>query len=202
MFAFLRGTVALKSIDHIALDVNGVGYKVFVPDTVHRRLVPHQEVTLLTYCHIREDVFHIFGFLKEEELALFRMLMTITGIGPKVAQAVVGALPVSEFGRAILESDVNAFTRVPGVGKKMAQRIVLEMKTKMGQDPELSKILGESDAGDAEPAGDDVYEALIALGCTPPEAKKAAAHARKELGADAPDNELVRVALRSLARVK
>ena len=108
-----------------------------------------------------------------------------------------------EFARAILESDVSAFTRVPGVGKKMAQRIVLEVKTRMGQDPEMSKILGESEGG-AEPEleGDDVYEALISLGCSPAEAKKAALHARKELGEDAPANELTRVALRSLARVK
>ena len=202
MFAFLRGSVAHKAVDHIALDVNGVGYKVFVPDTIHRKLVPHQEVTLLTYCHIREDVFHIFGFLKEEELTLFRMLLGITGVGPKVAQAVLGALPVGEFGRAILESDVKAFTRVGGVGKKMAQRIVLEMKTKMGQDPELSAILGEPDRAAEDMAGDDVYEALISLGCTTHEAKKAAAQARAELGEAAADNELVRVALRSLARAK
>ncbi|MBI2432362.1 MAG: Holliday junction branch migration protein RuvA, partial [Candidatus Hydrogenedentes bacterium] len=153
-------------------------------------------------CHIREDSFQIFGFLKEEEVALFRMLMTISGVGPKVAQSVLGALPVAEFGRAILESDVSAFTRVQGIGKKTAQRIVLEMKNKMGQDPELSKILGEPGQGEPDLAGDDVYEALISLGCTPPEARKAAAHARKELGDSAADNELVRVALRSLTRVK
>lgn len=201
MFAFLRGTVVFKAADHIALDVHGVGYKVFVPESVQRRLAKNQDVTLITYCHIREDAFLIFGFLKEDERALFTMLLSISGVGPKVALAVLGALPLNEFGRAILESDVNAFTKAPGVGKKMAQRIVLEMKTKMGQDPELSAILGEGDAAVAAPEGDDVYDALISLGCTPAEAKKAAAHARKHLGDDAPAPELVRVALRSMARV-
>jgi holliday junction DNA helicase RuvA len=202
MFAFLRGTVALKGPDHIALDVNGAGYKVHVPDSVHRRIKPHQEVMLLTYCHIREDTFTIFGFLKEEEKTLFQMLLSINKVGPKVALAVLSAMPPQEFGRAIMDNDVKAFTKVSGVGKAMAQRIVLEMKSRMGQDTELSAILGEPD-GEAEAMeGDDVFEALVALGCTPAEAKKAAAGARKELGDDAPAEELVRVALRSMAKTK
>ena len=83
MFAFLRGVVAAKTLDQIHLDVNGIGYEVFVADTVHRRLIPEQNATLLTYCHIREDNFQIFGFLREEEKSLFLMLLSITGIGPK-----------------------------------------------------------------------------------------------------------------------
>jgi holliday junction DNA helicase RuvA len=201
MFAFLRGTVASKALHHIALDVNGVGYEVQVPDPVYRRLTPHQEVTLITYCHIREDIFQIFGFLKEEEKALFMMLLEITGVGPRLALAVMSGLSVSEFGRVILESDIAAFTRVPGVGKKMAQRIVLEMKAKLGQDTELRAILGEPAVVSESDEGDDVLAALIALGCTDAEARKAAAKARKELGTEVNDEELVRAALRSLARV-
>ena len=199
MFAFLRGTVAFKALDHIALDVGGAGYKINVPDSVYLKLVPNQDVRLLTYCHIREDTFQIFGFLREEEKSLFIMLLSINKVGPKVAMAVLSGMPVTEFGRAVLESDVEAFTKVPGIGKAMAQRIVLEMKSKFGQDSELSAILGESENIDDTPEGDDVYEALCSLGCTAHEAKKTAAHARKELGKDATDEELVRVALRSLA---
>lgn len=200
MFAFLRGTVAHKGIEEIALDVGGVGYAVHVPETVQRRLVMHQEVTLLTHCHIREDLFLIFGFLREEERALFMTLLTVTGVGPKVALAVLSTLPPAEFGRALVENNVTALTKAPGVGKKLAQRILLEMKSKLGQDTELNAILGEP--GESEPAAgtDDVYEALISLGCTPQEAKKAAAHARKTLGAGARDEDLVREALRSMAR--
>ena len=202
MFAFLRGIVALKAVDHIALDVGGAGYKLSVPDSVYRKLVVNQDVRLITYCHIREDTFQIFGFLKEEERTLFTMLLDITGVGPKVALAVLSALPVAEFGRAVLESDVAALTKAPGVGKRMAQRIVLEMQNKMGQDPELSAILGEAER-EAEPTeGDDVYEALVSLGCTAAEAKRAAGKARQALGNDAADEELVRAALRSMARVK
>ena len=201
MFAFLRGAVALKGAGTIALDVNGVGYQIHVPDPVLRRLAPGQEITLITHCHIREDAFTIFGFLREEDKRVFDMLLGVSGIGPKLAMAVVSAMSVVEFGRALLESDVDAFTKIAGVGKKTAQRIVLEMKAKLGQDAELKAILGE----DADSANghdrDDAIEALLALGCTPGEAKKAATGARRDLGDKAAAEDVVKAALRSLARV-
>ena len=200
MFAFLRGIVARKAPDHIELDVHGVGYEISVPELVYRKLVVNQEATLLTYCHIREDAFQIFGFLREEEKALFKMLLGITGIGPKVSLAILSGMSPSEFGRAVLESDVTAFTKIGGVGKKTAQRVVLEMKAKLGQDAELNAILGEPDTA-ATPDSDDVIAALCSLGCTLGEARKAAATARKSVGADASPEELVKAALRSIARI-
>lgn len=200
MFAFLRGTVMSIGINRIALEVNGIGFEVHVPDTVQRKLACDCEATLLTYCHIREDCFQIFGFFSEEERRLFTMCLDITGVGPRVALAVLSALSAQAFARAVQEQDIAAFTRAPGVGKKLAQRIILEMKSRMGQDPELDSLLGAP--GRTEPeGGDDVYEALLSLGCTPAEAKKAAAHARAALGDGVRDEELVRAALRSLARV-
>lgn len=201
MFAFLRGTVAFAGINRIGLDVNGVGFDVQVPDSVQRKLSRNQEATLLTYCHIREDSFQIFGFLLEEEKALFVECLDINGVGPKAALGLLSALSVAAFAQAIQEHDVTAITRAPGVGKKLAQRIILEMKNRMGQDPELNALLGAPDAKAAAEEGDDVYEALISLGCSPAEAKKAATHARDSLGEDATDEELVRAALRSLAKV-
>ena len=198
MFAFLRGTVARKTVNHVELDVGGVGYEVWVPDSVHRRLAPDQTVSLLTYCHIREDAFQIFGFLREEEKALFKTLLTVSGVGPKVALAILSMMSPGDFGRAVLDNDVTAFTKVGGVGKKTGQRIILEMKAKLGQDAELDAILGEPEA---VPDTDDVIAALCALGCTMGEAKRAAAGARKKLGNDAPDEELVKAALRSMAKV-
>ncbi len=200
MFAFLRGTVARKTLDHVELDVAGVGYEVYVPDGVHRKLIVDGSATLLTHCHIREDAFQIYGFLREEERALFRTLLGMSGIGPKVALAVLSAMSVAEFGRAILDNDVTAFTRVGGVGKKTAQRLILEMKAKVGQDAELSAILGEAE-GAGEPERDDVIAALCSLGCTFAEAKKAAVAARKVLSDDASDEEVVKAALRSMAKV-
>ena len=200
MFAFLRGRVAAKPLEHIQLDVNGVGYLVFVPASVHAKLVVDREVTLLTYCHIREDSFQIFGFLQEEQKTLFTMLLSVSGIGPKVALSILSQMAPSTFGAAIRESDVAAFTKVSGVGKKTAQRLILEMKAKLGQDAELDAILGE-ESDEESLDGDDVVAALLALGSTPLEAKRAAARARKKSGKDASDEELVRTALQSLARV-
>lgn len=201
MFAFLRGTVALKTTNYIALDVGGVGYQLSVPESVYRKLAIHQEVTLLTYCHIREDSFQIFGFLKDEEKTLFTTLLSINKIGPKVALSVLSGLSVQAFGQAVLENDVKAFTKISGVGKAMAQRIVLEMKNKLKQNPDLNAIIGEPEGVDAAPEGDDAYEALLSLGCTPQEAKKATVSARKKLGEDATDEAVVRAALQSMAKV-
>ena len=200
MFAFLKGTVAYIGINRIGLDVNGVGFDVQVPDPVQRKLSRNQEVLLLTYCHIREDSFQIFGFLTEEEKALFVECLDINGVGPKAAMGLSSALSVASFAQAIQEHDVTTITRAPGVGKKLAQRIILEMKNRMGQDPELNALLGAPDAADAAD-DDDVYEALISLGCSAAEAKKAATRARESLGEEATDEELVRAALRSLAKV-
>lgn len=199
MFAFLRGTVTHKTPVHVELDVNGVGYQIFVPESVNRRLRAGTEATLLTYCHIREDAFQIYGFLREEERTLFTSLLGITGVGPKVAMAVLSAMSVQEFGRAVTGNDVTALTRISGIGKKGAQRIILEMKARLGQDAELNAILGEAET--AAPDRDDVIAALCAMGCTIGEAKRAANRARAQLGNDAPDEELLRVALRSLAKV-
>ncbi|HEO70465.1 MAG TPA: Holliday junction branch migration protein RuvA [Candidatus Hydrogenedentes bacterium] len=201
MFAFLLGSIAQKALTHVELDVNGVGYQVFVPDSTHRKLVPNQDATLLTHCYIREDAFQIYGFLREEERALFRTLLGVSGIGPKVALAILSAMSPAEFGRAVLENDVKAFTRVGGVGKKTGQRLILELKAKMGQDAELGALLGEPAFEDADIGRDDVIDALCALGCTMLEAKRAAAKAREKLGAEASDEELVKAALRSMAKV-
>ena len=200
MFAYLRGTVAAKAAGHIELDVGGVGYAVSVPDTVHRRLTVERPVKLLTYCHIREDSFQIFGFLRPEERTLFLMLLSVSGIGPKVALAILSGLSPSAFGRAITDSDVPAFTAIGGVGKKTAQRIILEMKAKLGQDAELDAILGEHTATD-DLEEDDAIAALVSLGCSVQEAKVATTFARDRLDDDAPDEEVVREALRSLAKV-
>ncbi|MDX9973518.1 MAG: Holliday junction branch migration protein RuvA, partial [FCB group bacterium] len=191
--------VANKGVSHIDLDVGGVGYEVWVSSNVLRKVVTEQTVTLLTHCHIREEIFQIFGFLREEEKLLFRMLLGISGIGPKLALAILSALSVTQFAQAIRENDVTALTRISGLGKKTAQRIVLEMKAKLGQDAELSAILDEPIAVIDE--NDDVLAALCALGCTIGEARKLATKARAELGNGASDEDVVKKALSSIARV-
>jgi len=199
MFAFLNGTIERIQPTHVELDVHGVGYHVFVPETVHRKLHLGDKVKLLTHCYIREDAFSIYGFIQEDERALFTTLLTISGVGPKVALAVLSAMSVQEFAKAVTDNDVSALTRISGIGKKGAQRIILEMKTKLGQDTELGALLNEPSPSTDE--RDDVVEALLALGCTSSEAKQAATAARNQLGDHARDEDLIRAALRSLAKV-
>jgi Holliday junction DNA helicase RuvA len=198
MFAFLRGTVARKGQGRLELDVHGVGYELLVPDGVLRHVVTDAEATLLTHCYIREDAFTLYGFLREEERALFRLLLGVTGVGPKVALAVLSGLGVHAVGEALNAQDITAFSRVQGVGKKTAQRLVLELRAKLGQDAELSTLLGEPAAGAAAEPQDDIALALISLGCTPNEAQRAARSARESLGEGATDEDLVKAALRSL----
>ena len=200
MFAFLRGKIALKKINQVALDVKGIGFDVLVPDLLQNRLTVGEEVTLLTYCHIREDSFQIFGFSTEKERSLFTTCITISGVGPKVALALLSTLSVDALIQAVQVQNIEVLTRVPGVGKKLAGRIILEMTSKMGKTTELSALLGQPEAN-APVEGDDVYEALISLGCSIAEARNAATHARKTLGEQAADADLVREALRSLAKV-
>jgi len=197
MFAFLRGTVARKGAGRVELDVHGVGYELSVPDGVLRQLVKDAEATLLTHCYIREDAFTLYGFLREEERALFRLLLGVSGVGPKVALSILSGMGVQGFSEALNAQDVTAFGRVHGVGKKTAQRIVLDLRAKLGQDAELSAILGEPAAAAPE-AQDDIALALISLGCTPNEAQRAALAARESLGEDASDEDLVRAALQSI----
>lgn len=200
LFAYLRGTVAEKTVKGVVLDVNGVGYWILVPQGVHQQLSVDRPALLLTYCHIREDLFQIYGFLRQEERALFELLLGISGVGPKAALSILSTLGVREFGRAIHDSDVAALTKVSGIGKKGAQRIVLEAKAKLGQDAELDAILGETDASGLEDA-DDVIAALCAMGCTLAEAQKAAAKARAKLNGEATDEEVLKAALRGMAKV-
>lgn len=200
MFAFLRGVVADKPPNEIVLDVNGVGYLVYVPRSVWDRLDVESTALLLTHCHIREDAFQIFGFQRQEEKALFELLLGISGVGPKVALAILSTLGVADFRNAVLNNDVTAITRVNGVGKKGAQRIVLETKSKLGEDTELGALLGD-EVPAAIGSGDDVVAALCALGCTTAEAQRAAKKARDTAEPDTPDEELVKTALRSMAKV-
>ncbi len=200
LFSFLRGRVADKVPGEVVIDVNGVGYRVHVSDRVWSRLTLESTAQLLTHCHIREELFQIFGFLGHDEKALFELLLGISGVGPKVALAVLSTLGVTDFRRAVLANDVTAITRVSGVGKKGAQRIVLETKSKLGQDTELGALLGDEASLDSE-AGDDVVAALCALGCTLAEAQRAAKKARDASEPDTPDEELVKTALRSMAKV-
>ena len=191
MIARLRGAPVGRSAEGLVLDVGGVGYLVAATPTALRRADGAAEVTLETYLHVREDALQLYGFADAAERELFTHLLTVNGIGPKVALAVVSGSPPAELRRAIALGDAARFQVIPGIGKKTAERIVLELKEKLGGDG----VAALPPAGVAAAGHAVARDALVELGYTPAEAERALAEVDPEL----PAEERVRLALRSAA---
>jgi Holliday junction DNA helicase RuvA len=172
----------------LVLDVNGVGYLVAATPSVLRRAESADELTVETYLHVREDVLQLYGFADRGERELFTQLLTVNGIGPKVALAIVSGSPADELRRAIVREDAARFQAIPGIGKKTAERIVLELKEKMGAN--LSVASSPSDDGHVV-----ARDALVELGFSVADAGRALA----QTDASAPPEERVRQALRKAA---
>ena len=192
MISRLRGTPAGRTPDGLVLDVGGVGYLVAATPSALRRAADASEVTLETYLHVREDALQLYGFAEPAERELFLHLLGVTGIGPKVALAVVSSAPPSELRRAIALRDPARFQAIPGIGKKTAERIVLELEEKLG-----SEDVVPLQAVTTEPTSSHVVarDALVELGYSVIEAEQALARTDPDLSAE----ERVREALRSAA---
>ena len=190
MISRLRGTLAGRTSEGFVLDVNGVGYLVAATPAVLRRATAGAEVTVETYLHVREDALQLYGFADAEERELFVHLLTVSGVGPKVALAVVSGSPAAELRKAIAMGDHARFQAIPGIGKKTAERIVLELKEKLGAvtEPALAAV------GDA-PSHLVARDALVELGYSVVDAERALADVDPEL----PAEERVRLALRGAA---
>ena len=184
MIARLRGKAVASTPDGLVLDVGGVGYLVAATPSAVRKAGAAEEVTVETYLHVREDMLQLYGFADREERELFVQLLTVNGVGPKVALAIVSGSPAAELRRAIVREDTARFQAIPGIGKKTAERIVLELKEKLGTVEPVA------------PAGDIVArDALVELGWTLVDADRALADVDETL----PVEEQVRLALRKAA---
>ena len=190
MIARLRGRPAGRTNDGLVLDVNGVGYLVAATPSILRRVSAGSELTVETYLHVREDALQLYGFADAEERELFVHLLTVSGIGPKVALAVVSGSPPGELRRAIALGDHARFQAIPGIGKKTAERIVLELREKLGSvsDTGLTAL-------DDAPGHLMARDALVELGYSVIDAERALAEVDPEL----PPEERVKLALRSAA---
>ena len=167
MIGFLRGKVAYIFPDYCFLDVHDVGYRVFVSHQTRNHIGIGEEVMLYIHTHVREDAILLYGFFSQEEYDLFQHLIGISGIGPKVAQGILSAITANEFYRLIHQKDVKAITKLPGIGKKTAERIILELKDKLA--PTMVDDISSTDqtAGLAGDIGDKISEtteALLSLG--------------------------------------
>jgi Holliday junction DNA helicase RuvA len=181
MYAYLRGKVASKTASHIIIDVQGVGYKVAMPARMVQDLTLGQEATIYTYLQVREDALALYGFSEQETLTLFEMLLTVTGIGPKLALAIVDGTRASALYQAIVDNELTQLTRIPGVGKKTAQRLVWELKDKVAASlPQLSSLETTDAASGDQSVRSQVIAALTALGYRPDEAQGALRAARNQ----------------------
>lgn len=134
MIASLRGLLLKKGSDHVILEVGGVGFRVLVPGFVLDRIgSAGHELTLVTHLHVREEELSLYGFITEEDKELFEQLLTVSGIGPRTAMNALSALPQEALRQALANEDLTTLTRIPGVGKKTAQRLVLDLKDKVGK---------------------------------------------------------------------
>ena len=192
MIGRLRGTLLSKQPPSLLVDVQGVGYDVEVPMSTLYGLPPlGSEIVLLTHFVVREDAQLLYGFASEAERHAFRQLIKVSGVGPRIALAVLSGLSVDELTRAIAMQTPEALTRIPGIGKKTAERLVLELRGK------LADALGaQSPSGSSVPSSADVLHALMALGYSEKEAALAARSIPEGLGVE----EGIRTALKALAR--
>lgn len=158
MIGSLTGTVSFKRSDCFFLSVGGVGYVVYPPQRILSDFAIGQQVSVFTHTHVREDILMLFGFLTDDELRFFELLLSVSGIGPKTALSIVDR-GVDLVRQAIVSSDVSFFTTVPRLGKKNAQKIIIELKSKLGSVSEL-------DLGNVGGETEEVIDALVNLGFT------------------------------------
>ncbi len=200
MIAFLRGRVLDKHPNRLIVDVNGVGYEVHVPlSTYYEVGEAGADVALHVHTHVREDALQLFGFLTTLEQSLFERLIGISGIGPKLAIAVLSGIDSRELVASVQRADVARLTRIPGIGKKTAERIVLELKDRL-RDVAASADLDATESHEtADQLRDDLVSALENLGYHRPLAEKAVDAVRARNG-DAAFEDALKGALRELMR--
>ena len=198
MIASLDGTVGAVALDSLVVDVGGIGYRVFASPALIASAAPGSRLKLFTHHVFREDQQALYGFRTVEELGFFGLLLTVTGVGPKVALAIVGSRPTAELQLAIMQQDQAVLVSIPGIGRRLAERIIFELKEKVaaaGVAAAGVAVLGGVAGGEG-----DVVGALQALGYSLPEAREASRVALTLSGPGASLEDRVKAALRVLAR--
>ncbi|MBA4146708.1 MAG: Holliday junction branch migration protein RuvA [Verrucomicrobia bacterium] len=198
MITFLRGKLVESIPTQITVDVNGVGYDVLIPLSSFDKLpAPGCDVKILTHLTIREDAHVLYGFMTAGERELFRLLInTVSGIGPKIALNILSGINATAFRGAVANSDFKALSQISGVGKKTAERIVVELKDKIGQTGALEAASAERQLSDSDQKISDAVLALVALGFKQIEAHDSVRAAQALLGGEASADQLVRAALK------
>lgn len=198
MIGYLRGRLVRATPERLLVEVAGVGYTVAVSLATFSEVERQagETVELFVHTHVREDQLALYGFASEREKELFERLITVSGIGPRLAQVVLSGLPAVDLLQAIAAGDVTRLTRIPGVGKKTAERMVVELRDALQA---LAREATPAPVATAAASDDDLVAALVNLGYKPAQAEKAVGDARRETPA-ASFHELLPLALRRLSR--
>lgn len=200
MYAFIRGQIQSIGPDGLILENNGIGYRIYASAGLLARFPQRGEsCTVYTYLYMREDVMALYGFPSEEDVRLFEQLLTVSGIGPKVASGIIGAMAPSHFAMAVLNGDVRALTDVRGIGKKTAERLILELKDKLRSEATAAgRPLPSTDSGTSDDSvSGEAISALIVLGYGGREASEAVA---RVAGQSDQLESVIKLALRQLMR--
>lgn len=196
MITFLQGVLAEKSPDRAVINVGGIGYEVLIPLSSYDRLPPVEStVKLLTYYHVREDAHLLFGFASGDERDMFDRLLGVNGIGPKLALAALSGMSVRELKLSIVQGDSKRLSSISGIGKKTAERIVVELKDKITAGEALEATAGADELSGGDARLRDTVSALIALGYKQVDAIKMTREASDKAGPEAGVEELLRRAL-------
>jgi len=197
MIASVDGTVGAIAADSLVIEVGGIGYRVFAAPAIIAAAAPGSRLRLHTYHLVREDQQALYGFRSAEELGFFNLLLTVTGVGPKVALAIVGSRPTPDLQLAIMQQDQAVLVSIPGIGKKLAERVIFELKEKVAAAG--VSVSGTAAAGATAGEG-EIVAALQALGYSLGEAREASRAALSDVGVGSGLEERVKAALRSLLR--
>jgi len=200
MIAFLQGVLTAKFADRLEMDVNGVGYEVYVSQkTLQAAPAVGKTLLLRTYMHVREDLMQLYGFLKEGEKQEFLLALSVSGVGPKAAMSILSTFTPEAFYQAVLRNDLTALRSIPGIGQKTAQHLVLELKDK------VAKLAGGVGAGEEGVFGaesrniSEAVQAMMALGYSGGESRRAVLTAVQSLGDKSTVEEILRSSLKSVA---
>ena len=197
MIASVEGMVGAVAADSLVIEVGGIGYRVFAAPAVLAGAQPGGRLKLHTYHLVREDVQALYGFRNAEELGFFNLLLTVTGVGPKVALAIVGSRPTPDLQLAIMAQDQAVLVSIPGIGRKLAERVIFELKEKVAA---AGVAVGGAAIGGSAAGEGEIVAALQALGYSLAEAREASRAALLVVGVDSNLEERVKAALRSLLR--
>ncbi len=198
MFSFICGKLAHTGTEYIVVENNGIGYKIHIVPGSHS-LLPEKgkEVKVYTHMYIKEEQVLLYGFLQPDDVALFELLLTVSGVGPKLAVSITGSIPAASFYLAVINEDVDTLTGIPGIGKKSSKRLILELKEKITALTKDSGILVQTEPG--KDNFQELMDALSALGYGHKESLDAIKYVQKQGAEDQTLEELLRLSLKCLS---